>query len=325
MGGTGIPTLPEPPETLQRYTSGAQFEQGMDIATILGQDLTATEVDDTGDPDYEKVRDVYNTCAGVYNKIVELASAVSLPTPDPLPEDLDGIVIEPFAGSWEKLGENADACRVLDEALTGLSYNIAKVPFDAQDNWAGSAALAFNGYNAAVAVVVRGVGEILGLAKHAFDAIARVSAQLGRVVKRLIGLLIDGIEQIIDKVASRAVPVIGWLKAAYDVISEGTKVITEIVDLIGDCYAYWEDFSQLKETTEAWIDQIGQTLDQAGSVVDVVQRMPRILASGLDSLPHGGPDVEQVQQQVNQQTQTAQNGAGTGDGGLGSLLDDMEE
>lgn len=234
---------------------------------------TFTEIDGT----WDSIRDEIN---GKIDWLNGLPLPDFVPTVQRLPEtSLEEWVILPLSGDYRAIQANAEACRHADAAFGVWGENFVAIATGMFGEWEGEAALAFQAHLALFGKAMTAVGAVVGWGSEAFDVIAKFSEQLAIRVENIVVKLAQKLIALLEKVIKKSAGFWGFLATAFEVITEGTHVVTDIIEDVQEVIDLIYACVDLIDTIEAWAEEVRTKLEQLHEVVDVVRSIPEIASN----------------------------------------------
>lgn len=267
---------------------------------------TFTEIDGI----WDSIRDEINDKIGWLNDV----SPWDIPR---LPEtSLEEWVILPLSGDYRAIQANAEACQHADQAFGAWGDNFVAIATGMFGEWEGEAALAFQAHLALFGKAMTAVGSVVGWGSDAFDVIARFSEKLAIRVENIVVKLAQKLIALMEKVVKKAAGIWGWLATAFEVVWDGTHVITDLVDDVREVIDLIDACLDLVDTIKAWADEVRTKLEQLGEVVELVRNIPEIatnlsLGDVADILqsPSAGAAIDQLEEELTPDPETIDDGS----------------
>jgi len=228
-------------------------------------------------------------------------------------------IVEPLAGNYNSIAANGEAWRLVGKQFGELTANLgANTTTLATEHWEGDASAALKQF---VDVFwTRGAawaGEMLGefIAKG-FDKIAEISLKIAQLAVDLIKLIIKAAKRI----ATKAIPVVGWMWAAgeyagklvgfdVDVTHEDVQEIIETGKIVFKLYGhietivstmkdYFTTVQELRATVEAIpeIDSLQDASDTYDSINGGRQQLQEQQATLKDETTAAREDIKKLNQ-----------------------------
>lgn len=230
-------------------------------------------------------------------------------------------LISPLAGNYNSIEANGEAWRSVGTNFGLLASNMGDNSTTlATEHWEGDAASAFEQFldlfwhKGAV-----WAGEQLG------EFVAKGFEKIGEVSKAIAQLAIDAIEAILRvarRIATKAIPVVGWAWTAIETASKwvgkvlGVDIddlyddIMSIIDLANRVFTLFDSMKSIVETMQSYFDTLQ-------GLLDTVQKIPEI-----GSLSEAYATTETINQNVDdmeEQTDQVDKDAAEAEGALDEL------
>lgn len=285
---------------------------------------TFTEIDGT----WDSIRDEIN------GKI-DWLNGLPLPDIPRLPEtSLEEWVILPLSGDYRAIQANAEACEHADEAFGVWGDNFVAIATGMFGEWEGEAALAFQAHLALFGKAMTAVGNVVGWGSDAFGVIARFSEQLAIRVENIVVKLAQKLIALLEKVVKKAAGIWGWIATAFEVVIDGTHVVTDIIDDVREVIDLIEACRDLIDTIEAWAEEVRTKLEQLREVVELVRSIPEIAANlslgdvaDILQSPSAGAAIEQLEDELTPDPETIDDGTAADalDEQIGQIEEDTDD
>jgi hypothetical protein len=188
-------------------------------------------------------------------------------------KDLYDLLITPISGDFNRIKANGDAWHDVGDMFWKIAGNISGNAADlTKSDWTGAAADAFfSQMNVVWTGAFLGIQGVCNLLQKVFNAIGDVSI---KIATKCANMLNDVLARI-ARLASKCVPIVGWLGSLVDWASSGFKDFPYVSD-IEDIITIINDVIHLQQTIQTLVDtgqKVYQGLQQA---VDAIKQIPTI-------------------------------------------------
>lgn len=230
---------------------------------------------------YDSTRDGINDAVDFINGLG--VPGVELPR---LPEkSLEDYIVYPLAGNYKLLGANANACDSLDLAFTQWAENFGRLALQAPHAIQGETSLKLVAHLSLYGVVMKSVGEAIGVGSEVFGSIATMSETISVAVENALVKMATKLTKLVTKLSSKLSP-LGWLWFAKELAEKGFAAVTDIYDDIMACKEIIQACFGLVEEIEAWAQVMSDSLEAMRDIRDMVDQLPTINEDGgIDTMP----------------------------------------
>jgi len=211
---------------------------------------------------------------------VDIADVPKLPT-----DSLREMIVYPLSGNYEVIQRNGNACTIMGQAMRDWGTNFSLLSGKTTLALKGQASLGLiaqlNAYN----LVLKAVGTGLAQGEHVYAWVAKVSEEIAIVVEKVMVKMSLKLAKVASRIGSKAVPIIGWVSLAWDIIDKGFAAITDIWNDIQELIQMIEDCKQLVDEVDAWAQVAADRLKVFEKILDLVEELPGVnVGGGIDSL-----------------------------------------
>lgn len=194
------------------------------------------------------MRDVVNLGIGALNQ-----AGAGLPE---LPGgSLEELLVLPLSGDYGAIRQNAEACHQIHDALATWGGNLTRLSIALDPRWDGRAAGAFFLRLNALALLARGLGEVVGRGSVVFDEIAAGSERIGIEVERLVVAFGKALARLVRRLLEKVAGPIGWAAFALELVTEGLEAVTDIIDDVRLVLRIVDTLRDLRETVSDWASE----------------------------------------------------------------------
>ncbi|MAS55514.1 MAG: hypothetical protein OSB43_02290 [Nocardioides sp.] len=237
--------------------------------------------------EWESITDGFDALRDTINSGIDKINSLGVVSVDRLTEkSLDEFVVYPLSGNYLKIQGNAEACDNVDNAMTEWSGNFSRISGKSLAAMGGDVGASLVAHLELYHLVMRGVGEIVGLGSKVFDAIAKMSEKIAVSVENALVTMAKILLRVSTKIVSRVLSYFGWLLLAKDIVTKGTAAITDIVDDVKLCIEIIQACFALKDAIEEWAESCAEQLEAFEEMVTLVSQLPQAReGGGLGGLP----------------------------------------
>jgi phage-related protein len=184
-------------------------------------------------------------------------------------------IITPLAGNYNSIQANGTAWHEVGKQFGSLVGNMgANAVTLANEHWEGPAAQEFGRFlevywkdGAAWA------GEQIGLfLKKGFDRVGQFSKDLAEEAIEVIGRIVN----VVARLASRAIPILGQARAVIEFIGKAFGVLDTVIDDINELIELYNKIQGLYGQIESLVESMKGYFQAFAEVVDAVKRIPTV-------------------------------------------------
>lgn len=233
-------------------------------------------------------------------------------------------VVFPLSANYARIRQNANACGIVDQAMSTWGTNFSKLSANVGVAMQGQASLSLIAHINLYHLAARSIGFGVGAGSTVFEQIATMSEKIAVEVEEVLVLLGKKLLSLSSKVAKKLVPGFGWMLTAAEIIATLGENIRDIWDEVNEVIDLLSAADSLIEEIKAWADVQAARLETFQQVLSAVQELPSI--GSMTSLGDLPVDLSGIEKTFEDLSDLVDFGDGTGEttDGLDEALEDLD-